>query len=436
MPPGRPGRWRTPVAAVLIGLAILLAPLSVASVWASRMVGDTDTYVDTVAPLAKDPAIQAAMARRITNEVFKYVDVGALTDQLAAGLQQRDIAPRAAQALVALKGPIEQGVQGFVGDKVDALVRSDAFASAWEQANRVAHEQLVAALTGKQGRFDHDHGRQGVGQPGHLHQLREDDAGRQRLRPRQPDPHGQRDVRHLPVEGPRQGAGGLGLLETLGVWLPLLAVALLLLGAVVARRPRRALLVGLLGIAVSMLLLGAALAIGRVLYLDALPDGVDTAAAAAVFDNLVRFLRVGLRTVLVLALVLAAATVLTGGTPGAVRTREWFARNIGSARSGAERVGWRTGPVGPWVWAHRRVLRVAAAALAALAYVFVDRPTAGAVILIAVILLVVLMVIEFVATPPQLAAAEPVAIEPVATEPAATEPAATEPAAPSGTPTG
>ena len=37
-----------------------LAPLSVVSVWARSEVTDTDRYVDTVAPLAKDPAVQAA----------------------------------------------------------------------------------------------------------------------------------------------------------------------------------------------------------------------------------------------------------------------------------------------------------------------------------------------------------------------------------------
>ncbi len=396
----RTGRWRTPLAVLLVALAVLLAPLSVASVWASRMVGSTGTYVDTVAPLAKDPAVQDAVARRITNEIFSRLDVAGLVDELAAGLQQRDVAPRAAAALTTLKGPIAQGVQGFVGDKVDGLVRSDVFATAWEQANRVAHQELVAALTGNQGgAVTVTDGAVSVRLATLINAVKASlvDNGLE-LASRIPTV----DATFVIFQSADLGKAqtGFRLLEALGGWLPVLAVGLLVLGAYVARRPRRALVAGLLGVATSMLLLGVALTVGRTYYLHALPGSVDSAAAGAVFDALVRFLRVSLRTVLVLALVLAAAAVLTGESPSAVRTRAWLAGTLGSARTGAERHGWRTGPVGGWVWEHRRGLRIAAAALAALAYVFADRPTVGLVVGIAIVLLVVLAAIEFVATPP------------------------------------
>src|SRR4051794_24083391 len=59
-----PGRWRAPTAAVLIVIGCILAPLAVTAVWANRQVSDTDRYVETVAPLAKDPAVQAAVATK------------------------------------------------------------------------------------------------------------------------------------------------------------------------------------------------------------------------------------------------------------------------------------------------------------------------------------------------------------------------------------
>ena len=56
------------------------------------------------------------------------------------------------------------------------------------------------------------------------------------------------------------------------------------------------------GIVLAMLLLGAALALARPLYLDAVPSGaLPSDAAAAVFDQIVAFLRTALRTVLVVA---------------------------------------------------------------------------------------------------------------------------------------
>jgi hypothetical protein len=52
-PPGR-GRWRTVVASLLIVVGCVLAPLSVVAVWIRNQVTDTDRYIATVTPLARD----------------------------------------------------------------------------------------------------------------------------------------------------------------------------------------------------------------------------------------------------------------------------------------------------------------------------------------------------------------------------------------------
>ena len=104
VPPGRPTgqregreRWRTIVAGVLITLACLLAPLSVLAVWSSNTVSNTDRYVETVAPLANDPDVQAAVTDAVTRQVFTYVDVSALTIQLLDRLQGQGLPPRLAR---------------------------------------------------------------------------------------------------------------------------------------------------------------------------------------------------------------------------------------------------------------------------------------------------------------------------------------------------
>jgi hypothetical protein len=93
-------------------------------------------------------------------------------------------------------------------------------------------------------------------------------------------------------------------------------------------------------------------------------------AAAVLYDTIVAYLRLGLRTILVLALVIAAGAFLTGQSTTAVRTRQRLAGGIGRLRGGAEHAGWRTGPVGTWVHANKQLLRIAAVTLAALALVF------------------------------------------------------------------
>jgi hypothetical protein len=149
-----------------------------------------------------------------------------------------------------------------------------------------------------------------------------------------------------------------------------------------------------------MVVLALGLAVFRSIYLDGVPAGVlPHDAAAVLYDTVVRFLRAGLRTVLVLGLVVAAGAFVTGRSVTAVRTRQGLSGGIGWLRGSAEHAGLRTGPVGSWVGAHKRALRIGAVTLAALALVFWTRPTGKVVIGLALALLLVLAIIEFLARP-------------------------------------
>src|SRR5215211_1527898 len=90
-------------------------------------------------------------------------------------------------------------------------------------------------------------------------------------------------------------------------------------------------------------------------YLDAVPASVLPHDAAAVaYDTIVRFMRLGLRTILMLALVVAAGAFLTGGSVTAVRTRQGLAGAIAWLQGSAEHAGLRTRPVGVWVGGNKR----------------------------------------------------------------------------------
>jgi hypothetical protein len=144
-------RWRTILAVLLIVVGCVLAPLAGVAVWARNQVTNTDRYVRTVAPLASDPAIQQAIADQITTQIFSYLDVKGLTDQAVDALAARGLRPQVADQLRGLGGSVASGIQGFVRTEVDKIVQSQAFADAWVQANRVAHQALVKALTGEGG---------------------------------------------------------------------------------------------------------------------------------------------------------------------------------------------------------------------------------------------------------------------------------------------
>ena len=171
-------------------------------------------------------------------------------------------------------------------------------------------------------------------------------------------------------------------------------------GANVARGRRRALIGAGLGLAASMLILGIGLQIARAIYLNSVPSSTLPAdAAAAAYDALIHFLREGLRVVLLVGLVVAAAAFLTGPSRAAVGTRRAFESGLAWIRHGGERVGVTAGPVGTWTYAHRKVLRISAVALAAIIFVFWGEPTVAVVIVLVIVLLVLLGLIELIGRP-------------------------------------
>jgi hypothetical protein len=399
-------RWRMVVATVLIVLGCVLAPLAGVAVWARNQVTNTDRYIATVAPLASDPAIQNAIADQITAQVFTYLDVRGLTTQAVDALAQRgNLPPRVADQLQALSTPIANGIQSFTRTQVGKIVQSQAFADAWVQANRLAHQELVKALTGEGGgAITVENDTVSINLAAFIQTVKGQlVAAGFTLAERIPQVNASFVL--FQSKDITRARSAFNLLTTLGNWLPFIALLLLALGVYVAKDHRRALMGAGLGVAVAMLLLALGLAVFRSIYLDAVPAAVlPHDAAAVLYDTIVRFLRAGLRTVFVLGLVVAAGAFLTGQSISAIRTRQGLARGIGWLRRGAEGAGLRTGPVGTWVHANRRALRIGAVALASLALVFWTRPTGKVVIGLALALLVVLVVIEFLARPGQDAA--------------------------------
>jgi hypothetical protein len=403
--PGRAARqrWRTVVATLLIVLGCVLAPLAGVAVWARNQVTNTDRYLATVAPLASDPAIQNAIADQITAQVFTYIDVQGLTVQAVDALaERRDLPPELVTRLQALSVPIANGVQSFTRTQVGKVVQSPAFADAWLQANRLAHEELVKALTGEGGgAIMVENDTVSINLAAFIQTVKQQlVAAGFTLAERIPQVNASFVL--FQSKDITRARSAFNLLTTLGNWLPVIALLLIGLGVYVARDHRRALIGAGLGVAVAMLALALGLAVFRSIYLDAVPATVlPHDAAAVLYDTIVRFLRAGLRTVFVLALVVAAGAFLTGRSITATRTRQGLADAIGGLRRGAEGAGLRTGPVGTWVHANRRLLRIGAVVLAGLALVFWDRPTGKVVIGLALVLLVVLAAIEFLARPGQ-----------------------------------
>lgn len=392
--------WRAPVATLLIVLGCVLAPISVLGIWTANQVSDTNRYVATMTPLIQDPAIQHAATDKISAEIMAQIDVPALANQTAAELNQRGM-PRAATLLREFSGSINGAVQGFVHNGVARIVTSPAMANVWVQANREAHEQLVTALSGSGGGALTTSNGQVVLDLAPFIKIAQQDLASRGLTFLSKLPTPSASFPLFPSKDLVKAQTAYRLINDLKIILPIVTLLLIAAGVYVARGHRRALIGAGLGFAASMFVLAALLLIVRGAYLNAVPnDTLPGDAAAAAFDILVRFIRVALRSLLVVGLVVAAAAFLTGPSTSAVAIRSWFGAGFGWLRRSAEHFGVSTGPVGQWTYAHRRGLRIGVVALAALIFVFLGQPTVPVVITIVVVLLVALGLVELIGRPP------------------------------------
>jgi hypothetical protein len=406
----RPSRrrfsWRALFATILIVLGCVLAPISVVGVWAGNQITDTGRYVATVQPLINDPAIQNVLTDRITNEIISQLNLTGTVDQAAAQLQSRGLT-RISTLLTTFGPQITSAVTGFIHSTVHTVISSQAMANAWVQVNTIAHQAVVKLLSGQgNGTLTNTNGQITLNLAPLIAVVKQALVQR-----------GFSLASNIPIVNATvplfqakdlgKAQAGYRLVSDLKIVLPILALVLLAAGVFTARGRRRALIVVGLGVAASMVVLAIGLLIARTIYLNSVPASVlPSDAAAAAFDALVHFLRVGLRVVLAVGLVIAIGAFITGPSRAAVRTRAALGSGITWLRNLGARRGMSTGPVGEWTYRHRALLRIGALTLVALILVFWGQPTALTVILLVVILLILLGLIELVASPP----AEPAAV--------------------------
>ena len=402
----RPHRARAFASTVLILVGVILAPVSVVASWAQRELTDTDRYIATVGPLASDPVMQSAIANRLTTIVMEQADVPTLVHDAVTALGSQDLPPRVTVALSAMEEPLTSGVRSFVHRLATRVVESDAFTTAWVEANRLAHEQLVAVMQGKPGNTLQ------VGTDGQLTiQL----AGIIDVLKQQLVDAGfgvaanisEVNATFTLVQTTQlvKIKNSYNTLDVLGTWLPWISLGLIAAGVLTATRRSRALVFAGLALAVSMLVLSLGLFFGRTFYLGALSGKVARLdAAEVVFDQLVAYIRVSLRTVAVAGLFVAAAAYFGGGSDSARSMRAEISRGFASARRWGEGRGVTTGPVGVWLDGHKTFVRAVIIALAGLVIVLAPAPTPAIVVTTVVVAAVLVAILELAARPAAVAA--------------------------------
>lgn len=390
----RGGTGRSVLAGVLIVVGVLITPVALVVQFATQQLTNTETFVATYAPLAKSPVVQTAVTNAVAGAIEQNIDLEGITGGLLDGLtQQLQLPSFVDNGIGLLKGSIVEGVKGLITWAVNGVVTSEWFPGLWEQSLRLTHTQLNAILRGD---------------PGAVASLDNDTITLQ-LAPviatvkSQLLDAGITIASVIPddanVSIPIANVSGISQIKTvyatsvaLGVWLPIVAAVLLVLGIAVAVRRRGWVIGAGISIAAIMLILGLGLAFGRevvtslgVLNADALGLVFDTATGALTGSIIAGG---------ILALLAALIAWISGPGRAASAVRRVLAFLPARLREALDRAGARRGAFGAFLERHRHLLYWIAAAIVVLLLVLLRPLTVLTVVLTIVGAIVVLFAIE------------------------------------------
>lgn len=129
----RPAAGRAlPIALVL--LAGLIGLVSVFALWVKRQALETETWTETSSELLQNEAISDAVADFIVDSLFTNVDV---ESEVAAVLPPN---------LQPLAGPATGGLRQLTTRVAEEALQRPRVQALWEDANRAAHEKLIAVI--------------------------------------------------------------------------------------------------------------------------------------------------------------------------------------------------------------------------------------------------------------------------------------------------
>jgi hypothetical protein len=402
----RPGprapRTRRITAWVLVVLASLLIPISVISVWAIRTVTNTDQYVATLAPLARNPVIVDHLAQKATDELFSTHIV---QDKVTAAL------PAKAKPIIT---PIVAEVHTYVYGLALKVFESPKFGRLWDTLNRHTHDAVIDVLTGKKTPLTQKLEKGGgivVNVTPALNNLidQANAKGVTLFNPLKPilTKGNSLGVTVVSKSQVSKFTGLFNAIVTLKWAIPVAALVLGILGIVIAVEHRKTLLRTAIGVALITLLLLAGLSLGRITFINQAGHTFNRQVAGAVWDTMLRFLASDLRWMLLVAVLFALGAWLAGPARYAVRIRSMVARGgrwvatqgheltagAGRAAAGSDRVR----RSGGWILDHINGLRIVGVVVAGLFLVFGGNLTGWSLLIIVIVLAVYLALLQLVA---------------------------------------
>ncbi|HXV35127.1 MAG TPA: hypothetical protein VD769_14055 [Gaiellaceae bacterium] len=127
-------RTRSILAWVLFALGTLVVLVGSLTVWVNRQALNTDSWVETSANLLEDDEVRMALSVYIVDQLYDNADPQAVLEE------------RLPDNLQGLAGPIAGALRQPAVEGVDRFLERPRVQDLWEEANRLAHQELMAVL--------------------------------------------------------------------------------------------------------------------------------------------------------------------------------------------------------------------------------------------------------------------------------------------------
>jgi hypothetical protein len=310
-PQGKP--WRV-LTIVLLVVGCVIAPLGVTAAWAKNLVYNQDAYLAAVQPLVTDPVIVSAAETAIISGIDGAISNLNIADSIGTELQSLGLPPKLATLATGYLATFREDIVNAVTKMVDDLVESPKVADIWDRANAALHGKFVQVMQG---------------QDGELHTLNVDLSSAVAQVKQKLTSSGVQWAAQIPdvpvvfnIAGNadvQMVAGYYDLLGTLGTWLPILAIVLLLLSILIAPSRLGGLSKAAGWLAVSMVVLALAMVAGREWLMS--KSSLQPQVTQAFTRQLTLDLQGTIKFILILGAVVAALTWMFGRSRSAVGLR-------------------------------------------------------------------------------------------------------------------
>lgn len=359
--PERSFSWRSFGAATLIVLATILSPAAILSGWAKGLLVDEDTFVSTLAPLAKDPAIQAEITDQVSAVILEELDVEVLVADTFSGLTYLDMPQDAKNALSLLRAPAAEGAKSLIRQSVQALIETDRFEKTWRAVLAASHRTFVTAAGGSAAG-----GRLTLDDQGYIAfnlgpVVADVKAGMLE--------NGLSLAEQIPevdatiILARSDALGYIGPLYrtavTLGWLFPVGVMALSMGGIALARNPRKGVIGAGIGLVIgSGITLIAVQGVQLVVAVQAGNLGISPAALSAIFAYLVTNLRLISSAILVIGALLVLLGWVTGRSPAALALQGVADTGTSQFAVTLTEHGYSGAFIGEWLQRNRTLVRV------------------------------------------------------------------------------